>query len=106
VVRPGDLRTTVRKGRRVGTENVVLYVLERGSSQPTRFGFVVGKVVGTAVRRNLVRRRLRAIGREVLEGVPTGSDIVIRALPGSEAASWVTLRREVADAIDRSVPKP
>lgn len=102
VLRPGDFRSAVRSGRRVGSANTVVYVLRRGELEPTRFGFIVGKTVGTAVRRNRVRRKLRAIGRGVLESRPAGVDIVVRALPVSAEASWDTLSVEVVAAIDRS----
>jgi ribonuclease P protein component len=83
---------------------VLVYVLPR-DDQPTRFGFIVGKGVGSAVRRNLVRRRLRAISRELLVDRPQGSDIVMRALSGSDGVDWTTLRDEIAEAVHRSVTK-
>ena len=86
----------------MGSANTVVYVLRRDELEPTRFGFIVGKAVGTAVKRNRVRRRLRAIGRGVLESRPAGADIVVRALPGSSEASWDMLSGEVVGAIDRS----
>ena len=105
VTRPNDFRTAVRRGRRIGTSVVVLHVLERPGSEPSRFGFIVTKAVGGAVTRNLVRRRLRAVSRDLLPSLPVGRDIVMRALPGSDQVPWATLHAEIARGLDRSVTR-
>jgi len=105
VTRPVDFRSAVRRGRRVSTSSAVLHVLDRHASGPTRFGFIVTKAVGGAVIRNTIRRRLRAISHEVLPEIGDGRDVVVRALPGSDAVPWVTLHAEIAEAIQRSVTR-
>ena len=105
VTRPADFRTAVRRGRRIGTSAAVLHILERPGSEPSRFGFIVTKAVGVAVTRNLVRRRLRALSRELLPTMPEGRDVVMRALPGSEQVPWATLHAEIARGLDRSVAR-
>ncbi|WP_213816801.1 ribonuclease P protein component [Glaciihabitans sp. dw_435] len=105
VVRADDFRTTVRKGRRVSTRHAVVYLHARSFGEPTRFGFIVAKTVGNAVTRNLMRRRLRSVGRDILDQHSTGTDIVIRALPGSDEVSWATLHDEISQGIDRGVSK-
>ena len=102
VLSAADFKSSVRRGRRVNTGHAVLYVTVRDSSQPTRFGFIVGKNVGGAVTRNLVRRRLRSIGRELLVENESGRDLVIRALPGVEQLAWDTLHTEISDAVNGS----
>jgi ribonuclease P protein component len=74
-----------------------------GEDSPTRFGFIVSKAVGNAVNRNRVRRRLRAVGRDLLSQIAPGHDIVIRALPGSPEVDWDTLHAEITDSIKRGV---
>jgi len=95
----------VRRGRRVGTPTAVLHVVNRGSSEPGRFGFIVTKAVGNAVVRNTVRRRLRAVCRNLVGLLPAGTDVVIRALPGSQGADWVSLHSEIADGVERAVSR-
>jgi ribonuclease P protein component len=51
-----------------------------------RVGFVVGKAVGNAVTRNLVRRRLRHLAAAQLPGMPAAIDVVVRALPRAATA--------------------
>ncbi len=78
----------------------VIHVAASDAIEP-RFGFVVSKAVGNAVTRNLVKRRLRAASREVLPSVAPGTDVIIRALPGSDTVSWATLQTELAAGVVR-----
>ena len=102
VVTADDFRTTVRRGRRVGTPHALLYIAHTDEAEPTRIGFIVSKTVGNAVHRNLVTRRLRSIGHDVVLARPTGTNLVIRALPGSPGVSWTTLQNEILAGLERS----
>lgn len=70
-------------------------MLVTGESRSARFGFIISKQVGTAVVRNTVRRRLKAVCAEALPRVPQGTDVVIRALPASASASFADLEADV-----------
>ncbi|GAA4368578.1 ribonuclease P protein component [Agromyces bauzanensis] len=99
-----DYRVIVRRGAKVAGAHTVSYLRSRESGTDARFGFIVSKKVGTAVRRNLVRRRLKAACHEaVVDGV-RGVDVVVRALPGASDAAWPVLRAEVLDALRRRPP--
>jgi len=49
-------------------------------------GFVVSRAVGNAVTRNRVKRRLRHLAAKRIPTTPTGTDLVVRALPRSATA--------------------
>lgn len=100
VVRPDDFRTVVRRGRRTSTSLAVYYRLDRTSADPVRFGFIVSRAVGDAVERNLVRRRMRSVGRQFVDSGARGADVVIRALPGAAQRGWVSLSADMHDALD------
>jgi ribonuclease P protein component len=100
VVRPEDFRTVVRRGRRSTSPLAVYYSLERGESDPVRFGFIVSRAVGGAVQRNLMRRRMRAVGRDFVVAGAHGADVVVRALPGSAQQDWASLSADMHDALD------
>jgi len=100
IVRGDDFKRIVRKGARRATPHALLYVAAP-QTDSTRFGFIVSKAVGNAVVRNRMARRLRAIGADYLSSGAPVRDVVIRALPGSPEASWVTLRSEILVALDR-----
>lgn len=76
-------------------------MLATGENRAARFGFIISKQVGTAVVRNSVRRRLKAVCAEALAGVPEGTDVVIRALPASATASYAELRADVHRCLGR-----
>lgn len=96
----------VRRGSRCGGRRVVTSTLSSGEERAARFGFIISKQVGTAVIRNTVRRRLKAICAELLTEVPQGTDVVIRALPASATADFAELRADVVRCIARLNAKP
>ncbi|MBC8646422.1 MAG: ribonuclease P protein component, partial [Thermoanaerobaculia bacterium] len=97
VVRPEDFRTVVRRGRRSSTSLAVYYRLERDASDPLRFGFIVSRAVGGAVDRNLLRRRLRAVGRQFVDAGASGADGVVRARPRSAPQGGASLTPDKHD---------
>ncbi|MBA8814428.1 ribonuclease P protein component [Frigoribacterium faeni] len=102
IVRADDYRNTVRRGRKSATAHSVVYVRRR-DDDAIRFGFIVAKTVGNAVVRNTVRRRLKGVCHELLPGMPAGTDIVIRSLPGSIDVSWSTLLKDISGVVDKVV---
>jgi ribonuclease P protein component len=71
----------MRTGRRASTSTITAYAASAATPNP-RFGFVVSKSVGSAVTRNLVKRRLRALAARTLSS-NLGLDVVIRANPAA-----------------------
>ena len=105
LVRADDYRRLVRRGHRVVTRHAVIYIVHGDDFRPPRFGFIVAKTVGIAVDRNRVRRRLKVLSFMAMPGVPNGTEIVIRALPGSAQAGWDILRSEIWDVLSGGVTR-
>jgi ribonuclease P protein component len=82
-----EFRRTIRSGVRVGRPTLVVSA-HRPDPAPVgvRVGFVVSKAVGNAVTRNRVKRRLRHLCRPLAEATPSGTLVVVRALPRSAVA--------------------
>jgi len=81
--------------------NRLLVVRARpGEGGVTRFGFAVGKVVGGAVVRNRIKRRLRAAcdTLRIVEGL----DIVIGARRTAAEADYAALRHSLATLLGRA----
>ncbi|THJ68707.1 ribonuclease P protein component [Arthrobacter echini] len=100
-----DFTHTVRSGARSGRRNVLLYGVRTACASPSRVGFIVGKGVGNAVTRNLVRRRLREVSAECLTAHPYGYDFVARALPAAQTSDWSSLRGDFTSALTSVVRK-
>lgn len=66
-----------------------------------RLGLSVSKKVGTAVKRNGVRRRLKEIFRSSSAGLPEDLDFVISARPAAAEASLEDLNEEFIRALRR-----
>lgn len=89
----------MRSGRRA--RHALLHVAVRSNGLPqSRYGFSVGKRVGKAVERNRVKRRLRAIMREL--PIRPGFDVVTVAHEGAALAPYLALRAATAHCLDRS----
>jgi ribonuclease P protein component len=95
----------MKQGRKVGSDHLVIYLKRDEAAPHARFGFVVAKSVGGAVKRNLVKRRLRAISRENLLPQEVIADVVVRALPGAAEVEWTNLRDEFQTIFQNAVKK-
>lgn len=98
-----DFAAAYRQGRTQGSQFLVVRVRPNGTGV-TRFGFVAGRIVGGAVVRNLVKRRLREAARSI--PTATGLDIVIGARKASAAVDYRKLRQALAALIKRAEAAP
>jgi ribonuclease P protein component len=97
-----EFSDAVRQGKRAAAHGLVVHLSSSDmTTAPARAGFVVGKVVGPAVVRNRVRRRLRHLVAARLDLLQPGTLLVVRATPPAAAASYA----ELADALDRGLDR-
>jgi len=79
----------------------VFYFKKNGSGR-SRLGVVTGKRIGSAVERNLARRRIRAIFRETSPSFPESADILIFTRRGILKFEYARLRKKFAEAAERA----
>ena len=97
-----DFARATRRGRRAGTRTLVVHLaVEQTDGPDPLVGFVVGKAVGNAVRRNRVKRRLRHLAGERLAALPEESLVVVRALPMAAGATYDALGQDLDAALGR-----
>lgn len=103
--RSADFERAVRRGARGGRESLVVHLTFETDpeAQTPAVGLVVSKAVGNAVARNLVKRRLRALMRERLAGLPERSSLVVRALAPAAARPYAELASDLDGALRTAV---
>ena len=90
--------------RRVATPGFVLLVRQRGDdAQTKRLGITVTKKIGNAVVRNRMKRRFRALARELIapDGV-AGADHILIGRAGGVERDFAVLRVDLTKALARA----
>ena len=90
-------------GLRTSTPGFLLLVRDRKDTDPAmRVGFTVTKKIGGAVVRNRMKRRFRALAREIVpaKGLAGCDHVMIGRAKGIER-DFASLRSELAGALDR-----
>ena len=100
----GDFALIQRRGSRISRPTLVMSAFVRPDA-PTRLGLSVGKVVGNSVVRHSVSRKLRHVVAPRLTELPSGTQIVIRALPAAARASSADLDVDIRQALVELVRK-
>ena len=90
-------------GRRAAAPGFVLLVRNRADGdQAIRVGYTVTKKIGSAVVRNRMKRRLRALAREFLPvGGFAGADHVLIGRSAGIERDFAMLQQEFASALDK-----
>jgi ribonuclease P protein component len=94
-----DFKVIMRTGKRANATTITAYAASATSSH-ARFGFVVSKSVGSAVTRNLVKRRLRALAAKTLSR-RNELDVIIRANPAAALAKFDELASDFERVISQ-----
>ena len=94
----GDFALIQRRGTRITRPTFVVTAFVC-PGVPTRVGLSVGKAVGNSVGRHAVSRKLRHVVSPHLVELPSGTQLVIRALPAAASATSADLDAEFVRAI-------
>ena len=101
ILKPSEFRMVMNTGERMSTKHFVFFYKRDVTLGASRFGFVVSKLVGGAVVRNSVKRKLRAQSRELLVSLPQDGTpfwFVARCLPASASVESADIGSEISAA--------
>jgi ribonuclease P protein component len=101
LLRRAQYDAVYQEGRRRAAREFTVFLRPNGLDL-SRFGWSVKKALGTAVRRNRIRRRLREIVRLNRQEIASGWDIVIHPRSSAATADF----RSLADELLRLLPRP
>jgi ribonuclease P protein component len=83
---PSDFTRTTKSGIRVTSHNFVGYLhINAAENSNPRAGLIVGKSVGGSVQRHRLSRQIRHSIAPLMQNLPQGSLLVIRALKDSKS---------------------
>jgi ribonuclease P protein component len=94
LVRKGDFDRVYQTGKRFSSSHFTVFV-RRNELALNRFGFSIKKVLGGAVVRNRIRRRLREMVRCHRQEISAGWDIVIHPKGSVHKAPLVALAQDL-----------
>ena len=109
LLRHPDFEKVYERGKRHFSTHMTVFYLQREPGAGVRVGFTVSRMLGGAVQRNRMKRRLREAVRLSLPSTPLPMDIVINPKKTVLAAEFARLQEEVARAfevIQKQVGKP
>lgn len=90
----------MRFGKKYSSRLLILHVAT-DPLNPTRCAFAVGKNVGNSVVRHRITRQLRHAMAARLALFPVGSQVVVRALPGTAKADFAELGENIDFALGK-----
>lgn len=102
LLRHADFEDVYKQGRRHFAPHMTVFYLKRkeGGSPSLRVGFTVGRVLGGAVVRNRMKRRLREAVRLHRPILAMPVDVVINPKKSLLKADFADLEREITRAFE------
>jgi ribonuclease P protein component len=94
-----DFLLVARNGRAFNSRSIVLRI-KPNEMGIIRFGFVVSRIIGGAVTRNKVKRRLKHIVQEVQ--IKNNWDIVISARKNAKVVDFAKLKKETRELLAKA----
>lgn len=100
LLKHADFDHVYQSGKRHFCGHMTVFYLRRGSGPP-RVGFTVGRVLGGAVVRNRIKRRLREAARRHLAALAAPVDVVINPKKSALTADFAALERDLARVFEK-----
>jgi ribonuclease P protein component len=100
LLRHSDFELVYKRGKRYFAADMTVFYLARGEGKAPRVGFTVAKVLGGAVERNRMRRRLREAVRLCRRELVAPVDLVINPKRSALTAAFSELENEISRAFE------
>lgn len=100
LLRHSDFERVYKSGKRHFAAHMTVFYLARVKGDGLRIGFTVGRVLGGAVERNRIKRRLREAVRSHWPERKLGFDVVLNPKKSALKAEFTDLGKEIARAFE------
>jgi ribonuclease P protein component len=100
LLRHADFERVYKQGRRHFAAHMTVFYLARAEGEGLRVGFTVGRVLGGAVARNRMKRRLREAVRLRRPAQSAAVDVVINPKKSVLTADFSELQKDVNRAFE------
>jgi ribonuclease P protein component len=100
LLKHADFQAVYKEGRKYFSGNITVFFRRRADSGGPRVGFTVGKVLGGAVQRNRIRRRLRAAVQRRLAEFSLPLDLVMHPRKAVLDMEFARLDSEVGGVLE------
>jgi ribonuclease P protein component len=95
LLKHADFQAVYKQGKKHFSGHVIAFYRENGGTGGARVGFTVGKVLGGAVERNRIRRRMRAAVRRHLAELAKPLDVVLHPRKSVLTLEFSRLENEI-----------
>jgi ribonuclease P protein component len=90
-----DFQAVYQQGKKQFSSNMIAFYRDRGEGGGPRVGLTVGKVLGGAVQRNRIRRRMRAAVQHRSHQLTRPVDVVLHPRKSVLELDFTSLEAEV-----------
>ena len=95
LLKHSDFQAVYKQGRKTFSGNMTAFYRERNDGATARVGLAVGRVLGGAVQRNRIKRRMRAAVQPNLGEITRSLDLVLHPRKAVLTMEFAELKAEV-----------
>lgn len=99
MLKHADFQAVYQEGRKHFSGNITVFYRRRSDLAGPKVGFTVGKLLGGAVERNRIRRRMRAAVQRHLTGFAAPMDVVMHPRKSVLRMEFAQLEAEVGQIL-------
>ena len=82
-------------GKKIRGKGNIIFVIKNSSSDDIKIGIAIDKKLGNAVKRNWIKRRIRAVCMDLIIQMNHGFSIIIKPVPENGMMKFEELRSEL-----------
>ncbi len=101
ITRANDYKRVRQNGKGYSHPLVMILVLQVPIDEK-RIGIIVGKSIGNAVKRNLVKRRIKSIANEFIYKINKNVDILVIAKSPIASVEFMEIHQAIEDGLRRA----